>query len=93
MSLGSHIKTILFLLTSLVVGIGIGKGYLEWKRHNSADFSHKGDPPLVTGTGDAPDWRGFVVHDPATLPAVIKAAQGVFATNIGFEYLPDVTRS
>ena len=44
-----HIKTILFLVTALAVGIGIGKGYLYWKKHNGHDFTHVGDKPLVTG--------------------------------------------
>jgi hypothetical protein len=91
MSFTSHLKTILFLGTSVAVGVGIGKGYLMWKQHNSHDFTHVGDPPLITGVGEAPNARGFVVSDLSTLPAVLKEAKKANATTIGIEYPPGMT--
>jgi len=91
MSLSSNVKTILFLGTSLAVGIGIGQGYLYYKRHNSHDFTHIGDPPLITGVGEAPHARGFVLSDLTTLPAALTQAQSAFATTIGIEYPPGMT--
>jgi hypothetical protein len=88
----SHVKTILFLITALAVGIGLGKGYLYWKQHNDHDFTHVGDKPLVTGVGNAPDSRGFAIDDLSALPRVLEETAKAFGTTVGIEYAPGMTR-
>ncbi len=84
----SSVKNIFFLVVCLLVGLGIGKGFVMWKQRGvGKGFEKHEDPILVTGVGDAPGQRGFAImpSDLPGLPALLKRQQTVFATSIGVE--------
>jgi len=90
----SHLKTALFIILCLAAGVGLGRAYIWWKQPPKRGFENSERPPLITGVGDAPSHRGFAIKggDLGRLDAILQEAQGLFATTIGVEYAPDLTR-
>jgi hypothetical protein len=90
----NYLKTILFIVLCLAVGVGIGQAYIWLSQPAKRGFEKSERPPLITGLGDAPAHRGFALKggDLGRLDAMLKEAQSLFATTIGIEYAPDLTR-
>jgi hypothetical protein len=79
----NHIKTILFLILCLAVGVGIGKAYV-WFMRPAAGFTKNSGQAVITGVGDAPAVRGFVVRgDRLPTEALLKEWDKAHATTIG----------
>jgi hypothetical protein len=92
------LKNIFFLALCLLIGLGIGRGFVYLKnRGGNVDkgFEKHEDPPRQTGVGDAPGKRGFTLQagDLASLPALLKEYDGLFATTVGLEYGPSITKA
>jgi hypothetical protein len=83
----NHVKTILFLVLCLAVGVGIGKAYVWFMRPASAGFTKNSGPPVITGVGDAPAVRGFVVQwDRLPTEPLMKEWEKAHATAMGIAY-------
>jgi hypothetical protein len=83
----THLKTAIFFVVCLVVGVGIGKGYLWLRQPPKRGFEHSDGPPVITGVGDAPALRGFAVRANALPPdTLLRQWQDAFATAVGIEY-------
>ncbi|HVT81429.1 MAG TPA: hypothetical protein VHM90_12305 [Phycisphaerae bacterium] len=84
------LKNIFFLALCLLIGLGLGKGFVAWKNHGGGGkgFTKQEEPILITGVGDAPRQRGFTIQpgNLAALPAVLKENEEIFGTSIGLEY-------
>jgi hypothetical protein len=87
-----HVKTVLFLLLCLAAGVGIGKAYIYFTQPGRRGFEKNSGPPLVTGVGDAPAVRGFVVRwDRLPDDATLKQWEDAHATAVGILYDPRLT--
>ena len=85
----NHVKTLIFLAICVLVGLGLGKGYIWLNQSHKRGFEHAGEPALVTGVGDAPATRGFSVPSSGApaLPALLRQWTHQFATSVGLEYV------
>jgi hypothetical protein len=88
----NHLKTILFLIVCLALGVGIGKAYIWLRQPHKRGFEHYEGPPVVTGVGDAPAQRGFVVRaDRLPSAGLLATWEGRYATTVGIECDPGLT--
>ncbi len=69
-----HIRTALFLLACLAVGVGIGK-VIQYFRHPKTEET----PAVLTGAGRRPPFRGFIVDAPSN-PSEIPDVSALVAT-------------
>jgi len=91
-----YARNILIMLLCVAVGLIIGKSFLWVREKYYPDYSFQSNdrPNRLTGMGDAPDVRGFVLRhvDSQSLGPLIGEWKNAFATAVGIEYGPDLTQ-